>query len=176
MSPAGHTHGRIAARILVLLDQFVRPRRLGEVYAAETGFLLHTDPDTVRAPDTAFVAASRLSEMSPAAEGFFPGAPDLAVEVISPSDTYTEVEGKAIQWLNSGVRVVIVADPAKESVSVYRSLSEISILTGDDLITAEELLPGWQVRVREVFALALPNPSLQPTTFATRFARGSGGG
>jgi Uma2 family endonuclease len=151
MSPAGHTHGRIAARVLILLAQHVEPRKLGNVYAAETGFVLVRDPDTVRAPDVAFVGAERLAGLHLSAEGFFPGAPDLAVEVVSPSDTYTEVEGKVMEWLRAGARAVIVVDPRKENASVYRSFTEIAILTGSDRVLAEDLLPGWSVSVNEFF-------------------------
>ena len=151
MTPAGHTHGRIAARILFLLAQHVHSRKLGTVYAAETGFTLQTAPDTVRAPDVAFVTAQRLATLCLGPEGFFPGAPDLAVEVVSPSDTYTEVEGKVIDWLKAGTRVVIVVDPRKKDASVYRSLRDILILAGEDFLAVEELLPEWSVRVRELF-------------------------
>ena len=152
MTPAGHTHGRIAARILLFLAQYVHAGKLGAVYAAETGFLLHSAPDTVRAPDVAFVCAARLADLSAAAEGYFPGPPDLAVEVLSPSDTYTEVEEKVVEWLTAGARVVVVVDPRKQFASVYRSLRDISILTADEVLTVDELLPGWSVRVSDFFA------------------------
>jgi Uma2 family endonuclease len=99
----------------------------------------------------AFVSANRLRQLQPEAEGFFPGPPDLAVEVVSPSDSYTDVEGKVIEWLHSGCRLVIVVDPRKANVSVYRSLTEISILTGDQVLSAENLVPGWSIRVAELF-------------------------
>ena len=151
MTPAGHTHGRIAARVLFLLAQHVNSRKLGAVYAAETGFLLRTAPDTVRAPDVAFVSVARLARLATEPEGFFPGAPDLAVEVLSPSDTYTEVEEKVVEWLTAGTSAVVVVDPRKRSASVYRSLRDISILTADDSVSIEGLLPGWSVRVSELF-------------------------
>ncbi len=91
MPPAGGEHGGIAMHVGASLYQAVTAQNLGRVFAAETGFLLATNPDTVLAPDAAFVRAERLAQMGDVV-GFIPGAPDLAVEVISPSDTYTEVE------------------------------------------------------------------------------------
>ncbi len=87
MSPSGHVHGKVVARLGARLTLFVEAHRLGETYGADTGFLLSRDPDTVRAPDAAFVTAATLASRSPADQGFFPGAPDLAVEVTSPSDS-----------------------------------------------------------------------------------------
>jgi len=97
LSPAGGQHGMIAARILRKLGNYVEEHRLGAVFAAETGFLISRDPDTVRAPDAAFVRQERLDEAGTVA-GYCPGAPDLAIEVLSPSDTYTLVESKSLGW------------------------------------------------------------------------------
>src|SRR5258706_2691268 len=102
VSPAGQEHGRVAMNLGSRLAQFVRERALGVVFAAETGFLIRRQPDTVRAPDVAFVSSARQS----AAEGFFPGAPDLAVEVVSPSDSFVEVEEKVLEWLGAGSQAV----------------------------------------------------------------------
>ena len=111
MSPAGFEHGRVAMRIGASLSTFVIQRHLGEVTAAETGFVLRRNPDTVRAPGVAFVRQDRLVPSS----GYFPGPPDLAIEVVSPSDTYSEVDAKVLDWLRSGVRMVVVVDPSKKS-------------------------------------------------------------
>ena len=105
MAPAGHEHGRVAIRFSWRLAQHVETNDLGAVYAAETGFLISTNPDTVRAPDVAFVSRKRIEGVKKA-EGYWPGAPDLAVEVVSPGDTYTEVEEKAIEWLEAGTLMV----------------------------------------------------------------------
>ena len=149
MSPAGHAHGRVAARLTASLSLFVEQHHLGAVYAAETGFVLSRDPDTVRAPDVAFVRAERLAPAP--AEGFFPGPPDLAVEVVSPSDTYSAVEEKVIGWLDAGCRAVVVLDPRRRDAAVYRSRQSISILSTDDALSAEDLVPGWSVALRELF-------------------------
>ncbi len=150
MSPAGHKHGRIAATFTSLLVQHVRANKLGAVYAAETGFLLSSDPDTVRAPDVAFISRKRLDEVGEV-EGYWPGAPDLAVEVVSPGDTYTEVEEKAIEWLEAGSLMVLVLNPRKRTVTVYRSLTNIIILDEDASLDIADVVPGFKVPVKELF-------------------------
>ena len=150
MVPAGHQHGRIVVNLTTPLDQHVRAHDLGVVYAAETGFKLASDPDTVRAPDVAFVRRERLAEVGEA-EGYWPGAPDLAAEVISPGDTYTEVEEKVLEWLEAGTRMVIVVNPRKRAVTVYRSMTEIVILTEGDGIDGGDVVPGWVVPVANLF-------------------------
>ena len=151
MSPAGHRHGRLAINITTPLDQHVRANNLGTVYAAETGFKIGSDPDTVRAPDVAFVRRERVEAVGDEA-GYWPGAPDLAVEVVSPSDLYTEVEEKVIDWLAAGTRMVIVLNPRKRTVKVYRSLTDISILTESDILHGADVVPGWAMAVRDIFA------------------------
>ena len=103
MPPAGHEHGEIAGNIFAAMHAFIRKNKLGKVYAAETGFILHRNPDTVRAPDAAFVTAERAKETE-GNEGFFPGPPDLAVEVISPNDSDEDVEAKVLDYLRAGTR------------------------------------------------------------------------
>jgi Uma2 family endonuclease len=150
MAAAGHRHGRIAINMTTPLDQFVRGQNLGIVYAAETGFRLASDPDTVRAPDVAFVRRERVEAVGDT-EGYWPGAPDLAVEVVSPSDTYAEVEEKILAWIDAGTRMVIVVNPRKRSVTVYRSRSDIVVLSENDVLDAGDVVPGWTMPVRHVF-------------------------
>jgi Uma2 family endonuclease len=151
MSPAGHKHGRIAANITSSLGPHVKANRLGAVYAAETGFWLESEPDTVLAPDVAFVSQKRVEEVGDL-DGFWPGAPDLVVEVISPSDTYTEVEEKVFEWLGAGARMVVVVNPRKRAVTVYRSLTDIRVLTEDDTLDGGDVVPGWPMAVKDMFA------------------------
>jgi Uma2 family endonuclease len=150
MSPAGHKHGRLAMRIATPLDTHVTSNKLGTVYAAETGFFISRDPDTVRAPDVAFVSQKRLDEVGDV-EGYWPGAPDLAVEVISPSDTYAEVEEKVLEWLEAGTRMVVVVNPRKNAVTVYRSLTEIVVLTEEDQLDGGDIVAGWTIAVKDIF-------------------------
>ncbi|MGI0028646.1 MAG: Uma2 family endonuclease [Nitrososphaera sp.] len=150
MAPAGHQHGRIAQRIALSLGQHVSVHKLGEVYAAETGFKLASNPDHVRAPDAAFVRRERVSAVGDA-EGFWPGAPDLAVEVVSPSDSFADVEEKVFDWLDAGTRAVVVVNPKKRSVTLYRSVSEVRILSETESLSVEDVVPGWNLPVRELF-------------------------
>ena len=150
MPPAGREHGSIAMHVGASLYQFVTTQGLGSVYAAETGFLLATNPDTVLAPDAAFVRSDRLAQIADVA-GFIPGAPDLAVEVISPSDTYTEVEEKVTLWLQHGTRMVIVVNPRRRSVTVYRPDRPVLFLSEQDELSGDDVVPGWSVRVRDLF-------------------------
>jgi Uma2 family endonuclease len=150
MAPAGHVHGSVAVEFTWRVAQFVKQNQLGRVFAAETGFILERDPDTVRAPDVAFVGKERLHE-GEEEKGYWPGPPDLAVEVISPSDTYTEVEEKALSWLSGGSRCVVVINPIKRTLTVYRSLTSIHLLTEADTLEISEVLPGWSLPVRELF-------------------------
>lgn len=149
MSPAGSQHGGVIVALTLPLAQFVKSHRLGRVFGAETGFIIARNPDTVRAPDVAFVGKERLSGELP--HGFFPGAPDLAVEVVSPDDRASEVLAKAQAWLGAGCRLVWVADPKTRSITVYRSLRDIVVLTSADTLDGGDVLPRFKLSVSEVF-------------------------
>jgi Uma2 family endonuclease len=150
MSPAGHRHGRLALNITTPLDQYVRANALGAVYAAATGFQLTVDPDTVRAADVAFVRQERVEAVGDT-DGYWPGAPDLAVEVVSPNDLYTEIEEKVIDWLDAGARMVVIVNPRKRFVTVYRSRTNITLLTENDTLDGTDVVPSWQIAVQDVF-------------------------
>ncbi len=149
MSPAGFEHGRIIMRVGVPLGSFVEQHSLGLLTGAETGFQIARDPDTVRAPDVGFV----LSERDPGepVKGYFQGAPDLAVEVLSPDDRASEVLAKVRDWLQAGCRRVWVVDPRARTVSVHRSPSEVAVLSESDTLTDEDLLPRFRLPVGEIF-------------------------
>jgi Uma2 family endonuclease len=151
MSPAGFHHGRLIMNIATPLDQYVRTHKLGVVCAAETGFLLATDPDTVRAADVAFIRQERIRAAT-VHEGYWPGAPDLAIEVISPHDLYTEVDEKVTDWLEAGTRMVLIVNPRKRTITVYRSLLQIVVLRERDLLDGADVVPGWTMPVADIFA------------------------
>ena len=151
MSPAGKKHGFIAMNVSAPLASHVRHNNLGEVYAAETGFLIASNPDTVRAPDCAFLSRGRLEEVGDV-EGYWPGAPDLVIEVISTNDGDSEVEEKVLEWLEAGSRMVVLVNPRKKAVTVYRSLTDIAVLTEKDILDGGEVVPGWTIAVKEIFA------------------------
>lgn len=148
---AAAEHGLLAMKVGWKLAEHVRSRELGQVYAAGTGFHLDWNPDTVRSPDVAFISQQRIEEIGDV-EGYWPGPPDLAVEVASPSDTYTEVEDKVLAWLNAGTRMVVVVNPRTESVTVYRSLSDVTILTNNDTLDGQDIVPGWTLAIEDLFA------------------------
>lgn len=102
----GCEHGALTAELGVHLAEYTHTHRLGRVYSAGTGFKLTSSPDTMRAPDVAFVSAERLQQVT-RSTGYFPGAPDLAVEIISPNDRHTEVEEKVEMWLEHGTKMVV---------------------------------------------------------------------
>ena len=149
MAPAGSQHGRIAATIGIRLGLFVENNDLGTTYAAETGFIIDTAPDTVRAPDASFVSKERAEAIDE--EGFFTGAPDLAVEVVSPNDRASEVTEKAFDWLRAGAKMVIVLDPKTRTATVYRGLDDVRIFTEDDTIDGGDVVPGWKLPLADVF-------------------------
>lgn len=151
MSPAGFGHGTLAARIATALSYCVERQSLGAVVGAETGFRIDRDPDTVLAPDAAFIKQARIEEIG-FTESFFPEAPALAVEVTSPGDTAEEVDDKSRRWLAAGCEMVWVVYPRGRSVTVYKSLDDVRILTGDAALDGGELLPGFSYPLAELFA------------------------
>jgi Uma2 family endonuclease len=150
MSPAGSEHGAIIVNITLFLAQHVKANNLGVCFGAETGFKLATDPDTVRAPDVAFVRRERVPQ-SGIPKKFWPGAPDLAIEVLSPGDTYEEVDDKVEEWLAARTSAVWVVNPKRRSVSVYRSITEVTRLSESDELEGHEVVPGFRCRVAEIF-------------------------
>lgn len=150
-SPAGNKHGKIAMALGFRLAAFAQEKKLGAVYAAETGFLIRQNPDTVRAPDVAFITQARIDEVGPV-DGYWPGAPDIVAEVVSPNDRFSETEQKALDWLKSGSKIVWVVDPAQAHVTEYLGVSRIRVLSSEETLTAAELLPGWEVKIAELFA------------------------
>ena len=150
MVPASPRHGRIAMRLGSLIEQHVRQRDLGVVYAAETGFKLREDPDTVRAADAAFIAQERIPpEGEP--EGYWAIAPDLVVEIISPSDSASAVQSKVADWLAAGCRLIWIVYPDIQTVTEYRSPREVQVLAADQVLKGGDVLPGFVCPVSELF-------------------------
>ena len=151
MPPAGARHGNVALQIGSLMNSYVRANQLGHVFAAETGFTLRRDPDTVRAPDASFVTTDRFPEEG-LPTGFFEGSPDLAVEVVSPGDRPREVREKVADWLRAGTRLVWIIDPGTRSATVYRSLEDFEELSVDDSLNGGDVLPGFACSIGELFS------------------------
>ncbi|MCY4527786.1 MAG: Uma2 family endonuclease [Chloroflexi bacterium] len=150
LAPAGLRRGEIAATIALLIGNYVRQMGLGSVFVAGPGFFLQRDPDTVRAPDVAFIAKARLSpDGAPA--GFSDTIPDLVVEVVSPNDRAGHVQEKIEQWIEHGVKLVWVAYPECRSITVYRSLREAHVHHEGDTLTGDPVIPGFSCSVTEIF-------------------------
>lgn len=150
MAPLGAYHAKSATRVGMHLGNFVNENDLGEVYIAEVGFLIGSNPDHVRAPDVAFVSREREDEVGEM-HGYFPGPPDLAIEVISPNDIYREVDEKVQDWLDAGTRMVIVINPRRREVRVHTPTSDTVILTPGDTLDGGDVVPGWRIPVSRVF-------------------------
>lgn len=148
MPPAAMDHAYFASEIAAILRACVKQHRLGRIYVGEPGFRL--SPDTVRAPDVAFVRQQRLSEIH--AKGFGRGAPDLAVEIFSPSDSVRQLMRKVNQYFAAGCHTVWIVYAEKREVQVLESSGADRLLTGADALEAPELLPGFSVPISELFA------------------------
>jgi Uma2 family endonuclease len=151
MEPAGALHGVTAARICELLATYVRAHGLGTVFGAETGFVLESDPDTVRAPDAGFVSRARIATTGIPA-GFWPGPPDVAFEVTSPRDRRGEVESKTRSWLDAGTSAVVIVDPTERRVTIHRPDASVESLSGAQRFALDDVLPGFAPTVDELFA------------------------
>jgi Uma2 family endonuclease len=150
MSPVKPPHGVVTSTITAILHSYVRKKRLGIVFGAETGFYIERDPDTVRAPDVGFIHKDRLKRPLP--DGFYPGPPDLAVEVLSPSDRAKEVASKVSMWLAAGCRLVWIVSPGKRTVAVHNPVQRALKLTENDQISGGYVVPGFRSAVAEFFA------------------------
>ncbi len=151
LTKPGLEHGRVAANVGILLGVHARQTGSGLTVAAETGFLLARAPDTVRAPDAAFISKKRAEQAGRTVK-YFPGAPDLAVEVVSPSDTFHEVEDKSLEWIAAGAIAVLVIDPAKQTATVYRDKGDVHVYSVGEIVDLNDAVPDFSVAVSELFA------------------------
>lgn len=149
MSPPGYRHGRICVRIARRLDEFVESRKLGAV-VSEVGFILRRDPDLVRGPDVAFIDKTRLGKIGEIPQ-FWPGPPDLAIEILSPDDRASEVLAKVGEYLEAGAQLVWIIDPDSRTVSAYRGIHSVRIFQADEELSAAEVLPGFRMKVADLF-------------------------
>ena len=146
--PPGTGHGARAARLTLRVGAFVERHDLGQVFAQDTGFKIERDPDTVRAPDVAFVARERLAHIPD--EGYAELAPDWVAEILSPSDRPGEVLEKVGQWLSAGVRVVWVLDQVRGDARIYRADGTVSTVEPDGELNGEDVLPGFRCPLRDI--------------------------
>lgn len=150
LPPAGFEHGAIGHGLSQELGHHVKKHKLGLLVAAETGFVLAKNPDTVRAPDIAFVRQERI-DATGIPKKYWPGAPDLAVEVVSPGDTVYEVDDKVLLWLEAGTRLVWVVNPRQRTVTVHQADVNPIVLTAKDELDGLDVVSGFRVRVGDLF-------------------------
>jgi Uma2 family endonuclease len=127
------------------LGNHVVERKLGRVFGPDAGYLIFHDPDTVREPDVSFIRAERVVRTPK----YYPGPPDLAIEVISPNDTYSEVDEKKDEYLNAGVKAVVIVDPRRKTVVVHRASGAARM---DDVLSVDDVVEGWQLPLSDIFA------------------------
>jgi len=149
MPPPGGRHGACCSRINRRLGNFVEDNNRGTVFANDTGFVTERDPDSVRGPDVAFWSREKLPEVP---EGYIEVAPDLVVEVVSPSDHYARIQRKINEYLEKGVRLIWVVDPEDRSTAVFRDGQKSKVLSENEMLIGEDVLPGFTCRVADLFA------------------------
>ena len=149
MAPAGDAHGAIGTQAGYLVMDYARRHGLGRTYMVETGFVLDEVRQRVLGPDVAFVSQERMTQ--PPQPGFFRGAPDLAVEVRSPSQSAREMDTKAEGYLAAGTRLVWVVDPDNRTVTVYRLDRSPVELAAEGYLDGYDVLPGFRVAVAAIF-------------------------
>ena len=149
-TPTGDEHGGYEGNFYAPLRAFVQSHKLGKVRVGEVGIYIRRNPDTVRAADVLFISNERLAKANP--DGFLDVAPELVVEIVSPDDRWTEIRQKIREYFSAGVNVVLVIDPSERTVTIYRSLTHLRELTVNDILTLEDILPGFSVPVVELFS------------------------
>lgn len=149
MSPAGFDHGEVMIQLGALLKAAAKKHRAGRVCGGDVGFVLARNPDTVLAPDIAFVRAGRIP-----ASGwprFVDGAPEIAVEIVSPSDRPAEIEAKARHWIGCGTKLVWVVDAMRQTIAVYHAGGERHSITIEGTLDGGEVLPEFSATLRDIF-------------------------
>ena len=150
MSPSGWRHGNVVSNLHVIVASYVQQKNLGKMFGAETGFRLARNPDTVRAPDCAFISKQNLPDAMPQ-EAFWPGAPDLAVEVLSPGDRTGEVGEKIEAWLEAGTKAVWIVDPKLQTVTIYEPSNRVSVKATGQTLDGGNVVPGFTCLVDDLF-------------------------
>jgi Uma2 family endonuclease len=148
-SPTGEEHAALTILLASSLLAACRANGVGRVLGGDPGFRLSSNPDTVRAPDVAVLIGSKAQgDLDP---GYRTGAPDMAIEVISPHDLYTEVDEKVEAWLAAGCAIVLVVNPRRRTVAEHRADRSVRVLGIEDILQAEDLIPGWRLPLKELF-------------------------
>ena len=146
--PTGAKHGAVTDELEARMSYFVRKNKLGKVFAAETGFIL--SEGTVRGIDISFVSNEKIAEFG-IPDTFFPVAPDLAVEVISPENSFDEIQDKIEEYLSAGTKLVWIVYPKRKMIHVHRQSNVIKVLRESDELDGEDVLPDFKVKLAEIF-------------------------
>jgi Uma2 family endonuclease len=152
ITPAGSIHGVVGMRLAVAISVHVDQHQLGVVFAADTGFKLASSPDTVRAPDVSFVSRGRIPTGG-IPKAYWPGAPDLAVEVLSPTDVRSEIDEKIDEYLHTGVRLVWFVNPFERRITVHQPGKRPVMLDERDCVDGSDVLPGFNYPLARLFAI-----------------------
>lgn len=147
--PPGSYHGKIAGRLMTRVGPFVEAHQLGEVFGQDTGFKIASNPDTVRAPDLAFLGHERMARV--ARRGYAAVAPDLVAEILSPEDRPGEVRTKIAEWMNAGVRLAWELDPDRRIAHVHRPDGSVSLVNADGALDGETVLPGFRCELKDLY-------------------------
>lgn len=150
MSPTSPRHGRYEVRLIVAISKYLEANPIGEVFPGDAGFQLQADPLTIRAPDVAFVAQQQIP--SGLTAGFWPLAPDLVVEIISPSESASEIAEKVSDYLRAGVQLLWLVYPDQKEVQEYRPQQPFHIYDHNGQLDGHEVLPGFQYALSNLFA------------------------
>ena len=150
MSPVKTPHGKYESRLDRILAAYVEEKNLGEVMVGEIGLYTHRDPDTIRGADLLYISHARLAEATPG--GFLDVAPELIVEILSPSDRWGEVRKKLREYFEIGVKVVLIVEPEEEVISLYRSPTEVKEFSQEDTLKIADILPGFELPLCSLFA------------------------
>lgn len=150
MSPAGHRHGVLSMIVSVILSEYILSNKLGVLSSSETGFLLSRDPDVVRCPDVGFVSRKRLKYLG-ISNKFVSGPPDLAVEVISPTDRVNDIDEKVREFLDAGTKLIWVINPKTMDVHEYMPDRFPRLLGEDDCLEGHDVLPEFSIKISDIF-------------------------
>jgi Uma2 family endonuclease len=151
ISPTQMLHGRLVSQLTRILAAYAEAHDLGVVMAGEVGVYIRRNPDTIRAADLLYISRDRLAEASP--QGFLDVAPELVVEITSPSDRWGDVRRKLRDYFEAGVTAVLVVEPDETLISLFRSPTELQELGGADILELPDILPGFKTAVAELLTL-----------------------
>ncbi len=149
--PTGHPHGLIENIIGALLYLYLQGRKIGYALTGEVGIYTQRNPDTIRAVDIAFISNERYRQLS--TSGYLDQAPELVVEIMSPANTWSEIHEKLAEYFGIGVKLVWVVDPQLEQVHVYRAMDDVTLLQKEDVLTGEDVLPGFEAALADIFVV-----------------------